>query len=151
LFELSQRWLALAGKEMVLQVRHKGAEAPLPMPAAAFRFGDDIIACTNPNKGYQLDPLPVDPRHPDGKHLDFFEFSRRLQLLAGELVTVRVRHENGEEQDLLIPPGFHHTLGLRMHMGHVAAIREDSPAAKAGVQAKDIIEEIMLTDGVTGE
>ncbi len=152
LFELAQRFLALAGKPMTLRVRRAGAGAgeatvDLDVPEAGFQFGDLIVACTNPDKGYQLDPLPRDPRNPDSDRPDYFEFHRRQQLLAGRFLTVKVRRQAGGEQELIIPPAYHHTLGLRMGMGPVTAVREGSPAEAAKVQEKDVLQEVLLTDG----
>jgi regulator of sigma E protease len=153
LFELSQRFLKLADQELKLEVRKHGkaevASVSVVLQPGRFEFGDNILAATNPDKQFQLDPLPPDPRNPGSGRLDYYEFDRRLQLLAGQFLTVRVRHENGQEQDLLVPPAYHRTLGLRMGMGPISAVREGSPAEKAGVQAKDILKEVLLTDGKT--
>ena len=46
-----------------------------------------------------------------------------------------------------MPPAWHQTLGVRMRMGHVDAVREGSAAAAAGVRLGDIVQEIVLTDG----
>src|SRR5207249_1154561 len=76
--------------------------------------------------------LPDDPRYP-GQQRDYFEFDKRLQQLAGKPMTVRVRRSGGE-QNIRVPAAFRRTLGLRMHMGWVAAVRPSSPADKAGLQ-----------------
>src|SRR5262249_46922568 len=59
-------------------------------------------------------------------------------------LVIRVRHHDKQEEDLLLPPAYHVTLGARMRMGQVAGIREGSPAAKAGVKDGDILEEVLL-------
>jgi regulator of sigma E protease len=155
LFELSQRFQALAGKKMTLRFRRAGAAPGAPpleveTEPAKFQFGDAILAVTNPENDYQLDPLPPDPRNPSGDRLDYFALHRRLVLLTGQLVTIRVKHKSGDTEELLVPPGYHHTLGLRMAMGPVTAVREPapdpSPAAQAGVQKKDILHEVLLED-----
>src|SRR5437660_100165 len=44
-----------------------------------------------------------------------------------------------------VPPAYHYTFGLRMRMGQVVAVRDDSPAAQAGVRARD------LSQGLDGD
>ncbi|HZU35809.1 MAG TPA: site-2 protease family protein [Gemmataceae bacterium] len=113
----------------------------------AFEFGDHIIAMTDPEHPDQVTPLPDDPwRH---GWPDYFAFRRRMKALAGHSVTVRVqRGTPGEEQkvDVVVPPAYHRQLGLRMRMGQIAALRADSPAARAGVRAGDIITQVDVND-----
>jgi regulator of sigma E protease len=127
----------------------------------AFRFNDTIVAMTDPADPTRVTPMAPDPRHPSGKQLDYFEFRQRLKLLEGKPITVRVRrhgtdpHETPEEVDIRVPPAFHYTLGLRMRIGQVTAVRENSPAAdpENGVQALgqvkgvdgDILKEVEVT------
>jgi len=128
--------LQLVPKKMAI-----GLEAPVyPNSAASkaegpFDFDDVVIGVTNPD-----DPnaflLPADPRNPDGGMKDFFEFQRRLSLLAGKEVIIRVeRGPQGAKKtvDIKVLPTFHKTLGVRMKMGQIVAVREQSAAAKAGV------------------
>src|SRR5262249_35119914 len=58
-----------------------------------FEFGDRIIATTDPQDPSKVTPLPDDPRKPGGVQRDYFEFSRRMRLLAGRPVTIRVQRE----------------------------------------------------------
>src|SRR5262249_50373641 len=53
--------------------------------------------------------------------------------------------EAAAEATLLVPPAYHHTLGLRMTFGRVAAVRSDSPAERAGVQEGDLLSKVVLT------
>src|SRR5439155_24811061 len=85
--------------------------------------------------------LPADPRDPEGKQPDYFELLRRQQRLAGKEMTVLVRRadeaETTEPVAIKVPPAWHASLGLRMAMGPVVAVREHSPAARASVQVKN--------------
>jgi regulator of sigma E protease len=47
--------------------------------------------------------------------------------------------------NILVPPAYHYTLGLHMKMGKVAAVRNESPAAKAGVLPGDVIVKVSLS------
>lgn len=164
----------LIGITMIDQPRlipKKGSRASLPPvwlgSAAAnaeppFEFGDVIIGMTDPNKPDQVTLLPPDPRHPDDpRQADVLEMRRRLDLLAGKEITLLVRRDKkdaGPDESpvaIKVPPSYHYTLGLRMRMGQVTSIRENSPAAQAGVQARnvqtgdasgDIIKEVEVTN-----
>jgi regulator of sigma E protease len=160
----------------------RGREHPVlcSSPAATasppFQFEDVIIGCTDPDhrKKDRKDDwteLPPDPRFlprdrrnaPEqaADQKDFFAFERRLRLLAGQPMTVRVRHKDGKEESILVDPAYHYTLGLRMQMGEVTAVRLGSPAQSAErvdppsekkeLQKGDIIEQVEVTgpDGKT--
>jgi regulator of sigma E protease len=116
----------------------------------SFAFDDEIVATTDAEQDLapdkydprKLKPLPADPRKEEGDQRDYFEYRRRMQVLAGKEVVIQVQRRGGsakvkETADLKVPPAFHRTLGLRMVMGQITAIREGSPAAKAGLQIKD--------------
>jgi regulator of sigma E protease len=123
-----------------------------------FEFGDHIVATSDPDHpGGALMELPDDPRFPKHGHRDFFEYLKRCQLMAGKNMVLRVqRGEAGQEQtvDITMPPTYHHTLGVRMEMGHITNIRDDSPAAKAGVLMTrkdgqlqgDLIQKVQVTE-----
>jgi regulator of sigma E protease len=147
--ELAERWYRLAGKPMTVQVR--GAAEPRTLPPAEFDFGDTVVGSTDPARPDEVSFLPEDPRNPGSGHPDFFEFDRRLRLLAGQFMVIRVRRADGREDDLMVPPAYHLTLGVRMRMGQVVAIREKSPAATADVRKGDIIKQVSLKDTRTGQ
>lgn len=101
-----------------------------------FKFKDRIIACSDPEKNGEVTDLPIDPRDPEHKRLDYFTFRKRMQILAGQAVVIRVERASGKTENLNVPGAFHRSFGLRMRMGQVTAIRNDSPAKKAGVKVK---------------
>ncbi|MCI0681737.1 MAG: site-2 protease family protein [Gemmataceae bacterium] len=109
--------------------------SPASRATPKLRHGDWIIATTDPDDPAKVMDLPRDPRNQQNEQPDFFEFQRRLMRLAGQEVTLRVRHTDGTTEDVKVPPAFHYTLGLRMRIGQIVAIRDGSPAAKAEIVA----------------
>jgi len=118
------------------------SKAPSP-----FDFDDIIVATTDPDQpevGYdpaKVTNLPLDLRNPGSGLRDYFAYDRRMQLLAGKELVVRVlRGPEGKQQtvDIKVPPAYHVTLGARMAMDQITAVREDSPGQRAGVQAHDV-------------
>ncbi len=103
------------------------------------QFGDRIIATSDPNDPSKMKDLPKDPRKPDQR--DYFEYLRRMQLLAGKDVTLRLERKVADKEtetvEVKVPPAFHYTFGARMQMGQIVALREGSPAAKAGVRVRE--------------
>jgi regulator of sigma E protease len=119
---------------------------PVPPAEKGFLLGDEIIGSTDPANRAMVTELPNDPR--GSGHRDYFEFRQRMVQLAGQPATIRVRREGTEQQaDVRVPPAFHYTLGLIMRMGQITAVRENSPAAAAGVKPGDIIDHIEVRDG----
>jgi regulator of sigma E protease len=97
-----------------------------------FQFGDRVIATSDPDNLKEIKDLSPDPRKPDQPN--YFEYLRRMQLLAGKEVTLRVERTRAgkkETEDINVPAAFHYTLGARMQMGQIVALRENSPAEKA--------------------
>ncbi|HEY1378449.1 MAG TPA: site-2 protease family protein, partial [Gemmataceae bacterium] len=122
-----------------------------------FQDGDRIVGATDPDNPDRTTPLPPDPRDPAGGRRDFFDLSRRFHRLAGRPMTLLVERANGAEEAVRVPPAFHTTYGIRLGMGQIVAVRDDSPAATAGVQARtgdkvgDILTGVEVTraDGAT--
>jgi regulator of sigma E protease len=108
--------------------------------AAKFEHGDVIIAMTDSDdpaqaKDYKADlvtALPDDPRYPGKGQCDYFEFMRRLQLLADKDIVVRVRRrvekDVFKEVSLNVAPMYRLNLGVVMKMGPVMAVRKGSAA-----------------------
>jgi regulator of sigma E protease len=144
-------------------VRHRRyLKSPFTAGSAAARanppleFHDKIIAATDPADPSRVTPLAKDPRRPETDRLDFFDLQRRLLMLAGKPITVRVQRDgpNPSTFDVNVPASFYSTFGVRMRMGEVTAVRENSPAATAGVRPRkvkekepgDILTALELTD-----
>jgi regulator of sigma E protease len=174
-----------ARKQRALPVAYNSAAAAAAGPGGEkFEFGDRVIATTDPDQPEAAyDPgkvkeLPPDPFNDKGDARDPFEFRRRMKLLAGKEVVIRVRRagpddgsrratrsgaDAGDEAappvDVRVLPAYHRTFGMRMKMGEIAAVRERSPAAEAGVVAAapglrgDVLRKVKLTfpDGRTVE
>src|SRR5262249_8869904 len=118
---------------------------------------DGIVGTTAPGQPaapydpYGLKPLPTveDPQRPTPRY-DPYEFSKRLQDLASRPMVVQVQRHGAAESDppvlVLVPPAYHYTLGVRMRVGRVTAVRDGSPAEKAGVQPDDVLQQVEATD-----
>jgi regulator of sigma E protease len=113
--------------------------SPAEKAEPPFEFDDQIVGTTDPEQPDRLKELPEDPRNPGSGRRDYFELRRRMQRLAGQPMVFQVRRE-GQETPVAIQvgPAFHHTLGVRMQMGQVTAVREHGPAWKAQVQPHDL-------------
>jgi regulator of sigma E protease len=140
--------------QLISQEMRKPIEVPALLKSAAaraepaFHFDDAIIGTTDPAHPDQVTPLPADPRNP--VHLDYFEFRRRMHDLAGQPAIIRVRRSGQTEPvDIRVPPAYHYTFGLHMRMGKIVGVRNDSPAAHAGLQTDDIIDQVEVMDGQT--
>jgi regulator of sigma E protease len=154
-------WPAQARKHRELPVVYTSAasRAKAVSPSSAvgqgFEFDDAIIGTTDPDQPEATyDPrkvtdLPPDPFGETKEARDPFEFRRRMKLLAGKPVVVRVRRAGADEDDppvdVLVEPAFRRTFGMRMKMGEITAVRADSPAARAGVTAGDVLSKVKLT------
>jgi regulator of sigma E protease len=100
--------------------------------------GDRILATSDPARPGELLELPPDPRQPASKHRDMFAFQRRLHDLVGQPITLVVARDSEPEPiALTVPPAYNKSLGLRMRMGRVVAVRDKSPAVKADVRPRD--------------
>ena len=120
-----------------------------------FRSKDRVVAMTDPATGAVTD-LPLSA---DGGQ---FEFRRRLHALAGKDVTLRVERADGATAELPLPKAYRKDLGLRMTPGQVTAVRDGSPAAKAGIVTRvvtkgdveregDVVLAVAVADGGDGK
>lgn len=112
-----------------------------------FQPGDKLVAMTDPANPTQVTEFNPTPNGLPGA---YFDYVRRLAALAGKPVTVQVRRnakagQDGDLATLTVPPAFHKSVGLRMRMGPVTAIRTASSAAEV-VQPADRITEIEIRD-----
>jgi regulator of sigma E protease len=111
--------------------------APVLISSAAakatppFAFEDEIVATTDPDDPKSITELPLDPRDPEKVRRDYFVFRQRLQRLAGQEITIRVRRkdENQGERfvDIKVPPAYHYDLGIVLAMGKVVSVRPPAP------------------------
>jgi regulator of sigma E protease len=134
----SRAVLAAAGRRPFPPVK---PDSPAANAHPPFENGDRIVGTTDPDHPDQTAPLPRDPRNPSADQADYFVFQHRLQQLAGKEMTVLVRRADQDESAapvaVRVEPAFHTTTGLRMRMGQVTAVREGSPAARAGVRPRE--------------
>jgi len=131
------RQLTLAGKNRVEKEDKSPAFKGSPAAAANFEFDDEIVGTSDPDSPGTIKALPMDPRAPGLNRPDFFEFSRRMQLLADKDVKIRVKRKQSsgaENVDLTVAPAWRRSLGMRMGMGQIAALRKNSPATEAKLQ-----------------
>ncbi|MBY0523491.1 MAG: site-2 protease family protein [Gemmataceae bacterium] len=116
-----------------------GSAADKAQPA--FGWGDTIVAMTDPATG-KVTKLRTDPRYPDNPQPDYFEFRQRMTLLADKPVEIAVRRHDAlpdaTPEVLLVPRANYYKFGFRMQMGQIIALRKDSAAAKACVEAKNL-------------
>jgi regulator of sigma E protease len=117
---------------------------------------DTIIATTDPaNPNGPLLDLPHDPRNAAPDRRDFFELHRRMVDLEGQPVKFLLQPEGGgQPHEVTVPPMFARNLGLIMRMGPITAVKDNSPAAKAGIQPRveagavgDVIERVDIKSG----
>jgi regulator of sigma E protease len=138
-------------KHRPIPVRKESAAAEANPP---FEFGDEILGTTDPADPDNLEkilPLPADARNAQNSGLrDYYEFHKRLQLLAGKKMVIQVRRAKSSQIDSITVPAEHHFVfpGLVMEMGEIVALRHNSPAAKAGVEIHDVIEEVQVVDAL---
>ncbi|MGH7222188.1 MAG: site-2 protease family protein, partial [Gemmataceae bacterium] len=168
--ELSRRVGKLKGKKMVVRVLPKGADEKAKpdereVSLEGFQWNDSIVGCTEVQMvregsydPFRIRELPRDPRHPNGDQRNPFIFRARLRQLAGLPIVIQVRRgdpnntslrqnpSTGPIVNLFVPPAYHFTFGMRMKMGKVAGVREDSPASRAGVKKGDEIIKVVMLD-----
>jgi regulator of sigma E protease len=156
---LAQRVRRLAGEKLVLRVRPAGAKEATEreVPLEGFTFADVIVGATKPQdtaagvyNPFEVSELPQDPWHPNERRPDPFAFHDRLRQFVGLPMVVQVRRDGAPASDppidLFVPPAYHWTFGMRMKMGEVSALREASPADKAGLRKGDLLIKVVLKD-----
>ncbi len=154
--ELCQRLRKLGQDDvLVLEVNRAGAAAgtteELKIRDRGFDFDDMIVGTTDPetpNDPWRIKELPLDPTDPSHKNHDYFAYLARMRDLAGKPVVIQVRRAHSEPgaelENILVPPAFHLTIGARMKMGEVAGVRDNSPAATAGVRPGDVLSSAVM-------
>jgi regulator of sigma E protease len=139
-----------------------GLTAPVrPGSAAAaanppLQFGDRIVGTTDPDDPKRIKELPDDPTYPNQGRHDYFEFARRMKRLAAEPVELEIERDVDSRTERVVvklPPMFGLSLGVRMQMGQISAIRLGSPAHEklvakdpSGTREGDLIEAVEFTE-----
>jgi regulator of sigma E protease len=92
-----------------------------------FKPGDKVLGMTDPENPGRITDLA-----------DINDYYRRMEKLAGKPVMFRVERKDkpGETAHITVQPSYRSTIGVRMSMGEVAALRVGGPAARAGVKAR---------------
>lgn len=158
--ELCQRMMGLENQIFTVEILRDGQDKPVRMeiPLGGFTWEDKIVrttASSQPEQLYRLESLPLDPSGSGEEQFgDFFEFRRRLRLLAGKPMVIEVERKEKStspseketspritKHRLLVPPAFHSTLGVNMRMGEIAAVRRNSPAARAEIRGRSTVQE----------
>src|SRR5262249_18311647 len=97
---------------------------------------------------WRVTPLPLDPTDSSKQSYDYFAFQARMRQLAGKPVVIQVSRSKAAPgaapESILVPPAFHLTFGARMKMGAVAGVRDNSPAAGAGVRPGDVLSSVVM-------
>jgi membrane-associated protease RseP (regulator of RpoE activity) len=152
---LGDRLRRLTGKAVKLKVRQAGEEKVITLePGTGFQWEDAIVGTSDPDSHdpFKTLPLPIDTFHyQGGQHRDYFEFLRRMSRMAGRGIIIQVQRKgapDGSTVNLFLPPEYNRVFpGVRMVMGQVVGVREQSSADSGGVKKEDIILEIKLSAG----
>jgi len=92
---------------------------------------------TDPVNPSKITDLKPDPDAPNLR--DINDYYQRMEKLAGQPITFRVVRKgkpDSETVDITVQPAYRVTIGARMRMGEVAALRIGGPADRAGVKAR---------------
>src|SRR5207237_1009298 len=107
-----------------------------------FEPGDQIVAMSDAEKYPDVTPLPPDPKDTSRGQPDFNEYHRRMVLLTGQPVTFHLRRKDERDPNgltaITVGPAYRANLGMRMSMGEVVAVRQGSPAERAGIKARPL-------------
>jgi regulator of sigma E protease len=80
----------------------------------------------------------------------FFDFEHLLAESRDKSTEITVKRETKSGPDelatLTLPPQPFRSVGLRMSIGKITAVRDDSPAAKAGIEKNDLITQVDSRD-----
>jgi regulator of sigma E protease len=151
--EFARVLLEHEGKACKILYYSKASENPIEaeIGTESFMPGDAIVGTTktgqknyNPLATEKLSEVKAFEPRPEG---NFFEFTSRINQLAGQPVVIEIKRSQEKEKTLMmfVPPAFHMDTGMNMKMGEVAAVRKGSPAEKAGVLVGDRIASIEIT------
>jgi regulator of sigma E protease len=151
----------IAPQRLKLVAKREGGHGPFDAGTSAaaadkFEYDDVIIGMSDPNDPAKVTDLPPDPFAPDSGMRDYFEFTRRLQLLVDKEITLRVQRGSGDKTatvDVKVKPMYRYDLGVVMKMGPIKMVRQKSPAdgkvriADSEKQKKaDLIEAVTVAE-----
>ncbi len=131
----------IKSKQIKLEPFRSGSATSKATPA--FEPGDQIIACSADSDHPEPALIPPLDKTTDRSHYssNFSEFYKRMYNMRGKPMTVRVRRfSSGEETDIQLPPAFTVTTGLRMQMGRIVAVQNNSAATKGKVLSNPNLE-----------
>ena len=112
---------------------------PAQATGAQFQPGDTIVAMSSIDNPETVTPLE---EHWNGLPGAYFDYQHRIDELVGKPITFEVvRAADQSKATITVPVSYAKSVGLKMRMGSIVAVRDDSPAAKAGVQVRQIDEE----------
>jgi regulator of sigma E protease len=143
--------LASFGKRPIKPVV-PGTPAASIADGPTFEPGDRIVAMSDPQAGGAITPVT-----------EFADYYRRLVRLAAQPVTFEVLRKGETDPNrkvaITVPPVYRFTLGMRMRMGEIVAIREGGPAAAAGIMPRsdnparegDRIKAVLLPPNADGQ
>jgi regulator of sigma E protease len=155
--EFGKRLEKLVGQTVKVRVGRPGqvGGAEQEVAARGFQYGDTVVGTTAVDqtesyRPYETKELPLDTlRDPEGKHHDYYAYLERMQLLTGKPVVMIVERKGPSGQmvreSVFVPAAFQRTLGVRMGMGPVTALRDNSAGA-ASIKPKDVLTQIELVD-----
>lgn len=139
--------LGIASSQRLVLLKSRRSTFPPTIPASPasktdppFLPGDRVIAMSDPRNPEGVTRLAEDPQDPSRSA--FADYHRRMVLLADRPITFQVIRAQSTESEnpiaITVPPAPRWDLGMRMQMGKVVAVRQDSPAWKSGVQARPV-------------
>lgn len=144
---------ALAAKTQRLKAPYR-PDTPAAAADPPIEFEDKIIGASDPDNPDQITALADDPRRPGSGQRDYFDLRRRMQQLIDKPIRLRVlRADKVTTEEITVAPAHAMSIGVRMQMGQIVAVRVNSPAAKAGIKVKegdtspgDVITAVEVTD-----
>ncbi|MCX7701841.1 MAG: RIP metalloprotease, partial [Gemmataceae bacterium] len=92
------------------------------------------------------------PRRGGEDRRDYNDLERRMHRLMGKPITLQIRRAGTPDPiDVVLPPAWSRTIGVRMLPGSIVAIRQNSPAEQAGLVPRegkspgDVLDSIEFT------
>ena len=77
----------------------------------------------------------------------YFDYQHRVDELVGKAITLQLIRADQSKAEVTVPACYHKSIGLKMRMGSIVAVRADSPAAKAGLQVRQSDKKKVINPG----